>query len=103
MEKIPHIYNPELYAKYIAQRHELALIEDEGALIDLVDELPRFAKDLLKKYGEDVRHIALFHALVGSTIGSDTTITGDDLEGPDSIAKFLDGIYDKYKKYLPKE
>ena len=52
-----HIYNPELYEKYLAQRHELALIEDEGVLIDLVDELPGFAQGLLKKYGEDVSGI----------------------------------------------
>ena len=103
MEGIPHIYNQELYNKYLLQRHELASIENDDVFTELVDALPGFAGYLIKKYGEEVRHLSLFHALAGSTIGPDTTITGNDLEGPDSIAKFLDGIYDKYKHYLPKE
>lgn len=81
----------------------LVNISDEDVFDDFTEELTQFAKELNVKYGEDIRRLALFHALIGSTIGPYTGIEGDDLEGTDSIAKFIDDMYGKYKQYLPKE
>ena len=81
----------------------MRLVEDEDIFFQFTNELTEFSVGLLKKYGEEVRHLALFHALIGSTIGANTAISGDDLPGPDSIAKFIDDLYGRYKQYLPKE
>lgn len=103
MEKIPEqIFNKELYDKY----HDkiTSLLESEKWQ-EIQEKIERFGNHLITTYGRpDVSRYALWHALIGSTIVQEMSyVNADDLSGPDSIASFINGLYDEYKDYLPKE
>ncbi len=61
-------------------------------------DIVKRAKYLEGKY-DDIRNYAVFHAFVGSSIrGVHPDLVENDLPGKDSIEKFVEDLYIKYKK-----
>ncbi len=101
-EKLPQLFNQELFDRYKLKMNELLLVENSAIYAEIESEIQKFVIKLKETYGDRRGRFALWHVLAASTIAPEMTVDGDDLSGPDSIAAFIDYLTEKYKDHLPR-
>jgi hypothetical protein len=97
-EKIPqsYVFDEDVFNEYRERVRALGSSIEDDQLDEYLMDIYNFDQMLQKKYGNETKKRAFWHALVGSTPRSFDDFVADDFEGDDSIERFLGHLEEKY-------
>jgi hypothetical protein len=92
IERIPqHHYSIEDYERVRQKKTHLFDLISDDKLLEIHDELVKRAEYLESKY-PNANEYAMYHVLIGSTIGERMSIMYDDFPDDDSVELYLDNL-----------